>query len=264
MDDTVWFDNPFLKDWDDIDTLAIDPDEEMWCVTKDLTRRATERGAGRYLVTMFDLVGATDLIPWLRGTEQFCIDLLEAPEQIKRLRDRLTQIYLQCYAECCEIIAARQEGCMGSLPAWSPGKTYFLACDISSLFSPEVFRDIVVPEITEIARFLDDPLYHLDGVDATRHLDHILDVKEIKAIQFSPGAGGPKAVDCIPMFKRIQQAGKSVFFWAPPGDIETVIEQLSPKGLCLQTRCSTPEEADDLVKKVAVWTARRLRHSLLD
>jgi hypothetical protein len=255
--DTVWFGPPVINDWSDLETLSFDPDNKLWRATKELTEYAGKRGEGRFLVTLFDILGATDLIPWLRGTEKFCIDLIEQPSKIKELRDLLVGIWIRCFDECYEIITKRQRGSLGSLPAWSPGKTYFLSCDISSLFSPSMYREFVSPEIQSIARHLDDTIYHLDGVDAVRHLDIILDVPEIKAIQFVPGVGGPGPLECVPMFRKIQDHGKSVFIHAGAREVEELISELSPKGLLISTDCDTEEEARDLVKKTYIWTARR-------
>ena len=263
--DTVWFGPPLIRDWCDLENLWFDQENELWQVTKQLTEFASTRAEGKFLVTLFDLTGPIDLIPWLRGTGEFCIDLIEQPTRIRELRDLLTEIWIDCFDECFNIITKRQSGSLGALPAWSPGKTYFISCDISSLFSPAMYEEFVVPEIQILARHLDDPLYHLDGPDAVRHLDLILEVPEIKAIQFSPGVGSPGVLHWIPMFRKIQNKGKSVFVHAGNArEVEQLIAELSPKGLLIQTSSGSEEEARALVEKTCAWTARRVQYSLLD
>ena len=264
-EDTVWFGPPVIRGWSDFESLSFDRDNELWRVTKRLTEFASARAEGKFLVTLFDLTGAVDLIPWLRGTSEFCLDLIERPSRIRELRELLTEIWINCYDECYSIITEHQVGSLGALPAWSPGKTYFISCDISSLSSPAMYEEFVVPEIQALARHLDDAIYHLDGPDAVRHLDLILEVPEIRAVQFSPGVGSPGALHWIPMFHKIQDKGRSLFIHAGSGrEVEQLIAELSPKGLLIQTSCSSEQEARALVEKTHSWTAMRLRHTLLD
>ena len=52
-----------------------------------------------------------------------------------------------------------------------------LQSDISVMISPKSFRRFVQPFIREQCQRLDYSMYHLDGVDAIRHLPALLEMK---------------------------------------------------------------------------------------
>jgi len=98
------------------------------------------------------------------------------------------------------------------LQLWAPGKVAYLQCDESAMISPEMFNKFVLPGLVEQCDFLDHAAYHLDGVDALRHLDAILGIKRLGAVQWVPGAGQPGGCDptWFDLYRRIRKAGKSL------------------------------------------------------
>jgi len=121
----------------------------------------------------------------------------------------------------------------------------------------------IAPEIQTLARHLDNVSYHLDGPDAVKHLDIILDIPEIDAIQWVPGVprqGTGSAIPWILMLRKVQKKKKSPYIYASePRRVERLISELSPEGLLICTSCDSEEEARCLVKKVERWTALRMR-----
>jgi hypothetical protein len=73
-----------------------------------------------------------------------------------------------------------------------------------------MFRDYVLPAIEEEAQFLDHSCFHLDGEDSLKHLDDILAIKEIDAIQWVPGAGKKPQFQWPEVLHKIQDAGKAL------------------------------------------------------
>lgn len=110
---------------------------------------------------------------------------------------------------------------------------------------------------------LDYSIYHLDGPDAIKHLDMILEVKELNAIQWVPGAGKPPARAWTAMLKKIQQAGKSVYIHSPARDVEGILEELSPRGLMINVEdvFESVSEAEAFIERVRVLChARRWKN----
>lgn len=125
-------------------------------------------------------------------------------------------------------------------------------CDFSALISPAHFEEFCLPEIQRQCAMLDTSIYHLDGPDAIRHLDMILEIKDLDAVQWVAGAGKPGAKGWLPLLQRIQKAGKSVIVATPPGDVQEILSVLSPKGLMLQIegRFDSPGEAGAFIDAV--------------
>ena len=289
-DDTIWFGPPILNDWECLSEVKFNPQDEPWRIAKELTDFASKKGKGKFLVSFADMGGVQDIMASLRGSERLCLDLIEYPDKVKELRDYIVKVWIQCYDELLDLVNKNQEGTVGWLPAWSPGKTYPLQCDFSAMISPKMYEEFVAPEIQTLARHLDNVIYHLDGPDMVKHLDIILDIPEIDAIQWVPGPKtlpgpgfppesslswpyqvlGPKTlseeppspslIDEISMLRRIQKKKKSLYVYASgPKEVERLISELSPEGLLICTSCNSEEGARRLVNKVEEWTIRRMR-----
>ncbi|OIN97278.1 hypothetical protein AUJ66_03770 [Candidatus Desantisbacteria bacterium CG1_02_38_46] len=58
----------------------------------------------------------------------------------------------------------------------------------------------------------------------------------------------------VSLIKRIQQAGKLVYIDIAPQELETILAEVSPKGLMIITSASSEEEAKELIKKAEKFT----------
>jgi hypothetical protein len=238
-------------------TWQFDPENPGWQATKRVTEALVEAGAGRWMVSIATVVTPVDALSALRGPENLCLDLLEYREQAEALRDYLIDVWFRCYDELHAIIQQRMEGSTSWLPIWSPGKSYALQCDFSCMISPRMFREFVGPELQAQTEWLDHALYHLDGPGALQHLDALLEIPGIRAIQWVPGAGAPPPLEWLPLLRRIQQAGKGLHLSLAASEVETALRELSPRGLFLATHCASVEEAEALLKCVARWAVVR-------
>ena len=59
------------------------------------------------------------------------------------------------------------------------------------MISPKLFEELVMYELETQSQWLDYALYHLDGEQQVKHLDRILSVKGINAVQWTNVAGQP-------------------------------------------------------------------------
>ena len=76
-------------------------------------------------------------------------------------------------------------------------------------------------------------MFHLDGPGAARHIDALLEIPGLDAIQFTPGAGTPSALAWVDMFRKIQSKGRSLLAIVPAEEALELSEALSPQGLAL-------------------------------
>ena len=81
------------------------------------------------------------------------------------------------------------------------------------MISPDQFREFVQPSLRRQCEILDHSLYHLDGPDAIRHLDAILEVEELDALQFTAGAGQtpPSDPKWDSIHDKVKAAGKCLW-----------------------------------------------------
>ena len=104
---------------------------------------------------------------------------------------------------------------------------------------------------------MDRCLYHLDGPQALRHLDLLLEIPEIDAIQWVPGAGRDYWADWIHVYRKIQEAGKSLqLLSVPVTDLHLLFESLRPEGVWLSnlSGIQTRAEAAAALKAIGRWT----------
>lgn len=78
------------------------------------------------------------------------------------------------------------------------------------MISMVIFDEVFLPGIIRECQFLDHSLYHLDGLGILRHLDSILSIAELDALQFAPGVGNEGFQKWVEACKKAQAAGKVI------------------------------------------------------
>lgn len=253
---TSWQD-PILDDLTSAEP-ALDEASPVWQATLDITRAISEQAAGRFLVGFSDYGMGADVLSHLRGPDGLSMDLIDCPEDVQRWMTWLTAKWMDLYWQLHAAMPAGQ-GTVGWLSAWAPGTTYPMQNDFSCMISADMYRECFLEEVQVLSRFLEYPAYHLDGPGAVAHLDALLEIPELRLIQWVPGEGNPNPVHWMPLLKRVRAAGKLLHLYGSPGDLEPLIEELGPEGWILSTGTATPEEADALVARAATLTRARAR-----
>lgn len=253
--DTVW-QSPIVADWLDF-WPVFDPQNEWWQITVRLAEALVEAGEGKWFVANADLGDAGDTLSYLRGPERLCLDLLEGPrERLERVRDELVELLCGFYEALTAIVARRMSGTSSWLGVWSPARTATLQCDFSCMISAPLFAEFFAPAIAEQTRRLDHVIYHLDGPGALQHLETLLSLPRLHAIQWVPGAGNESAAHprWRPLLRRIISAGVRLHMGVAPEEIEPLLAEIPARGLFLQTGCGSEEEARELLRKVERWS----------
>ena len=250
-DYTVWFD-PIIHDWEK-DTFKFDENSFMWQKTLELTKTASELGKGKFFVNQTDLSGVIDIIAHLRGTENLLYDLMDYPDEVKASRDKILDIWFNCVQKLYDITKPVNDGgSMSWLQVWSPGLCHALQCDFGAMLSPAMFEEFTMPEIERQCKEMPYSIFHLDGPGMVCHLDMLLEVKELNAIQWQPGAGQPNPVEWPDLLRKIQSKGKSIHTWGSCKETLDMLDYLSPEGLYVEVYepLSSPGEADDFIREV--------------
>ncbi|MCX7669320.1 MAG: cobalamin-binding protein, partial [Anaerolineae bacterium] len=119
---------------------------------------------------------------------------------------------------------------------WGPGKTAKLQCDFSANISPRMFRTFVSPYLAEQCAWLDYSLYHLDGTTALQHLEPLLEIAELDAIEWTPQAGRPGggSPEWYDLYRRIRAAGKGVqAVGVALHEVIPLLDAVGPAGMCI-------------------------------
>ena len=235
--------------------LRFDPDNAWWQTAQRLLEAGARRASGRYYVGLPDLNGPTEILSRLRDPQRLAIDLLEKPEAVVEALNEVNVAWYRYFQACNGVIHQWVGGYFTWMGLWSDRPSIDLQSDVSCLISPRMFQSLFLPAIDQQTRWVERTIYHLDGPDAVRHLDLLLDLPELDGIQWVPGAGAPPMSDWIRLLRRIQSRNKRLVLYCGVDEVELLMAHLEPEGLLLQTQCATQAQAEELVRQVGRWTA---------
>jgi 5-methyltetrahydrofolate--homocysteine methyltransferase len=224
--DTIWFEDCIddLKKWGG---LRYNPENTWWKKHLQMTNRARELAGEDFPVGIPDLVENMDILSSLRGAQNLCFDLMDEPELIKKYLSQIDDLYFEYYNQIYDIVKDRDGSCIYSaFSVWGPGRVAKIQCDFSAMLSPTQFREFVQPSLRKQCQKLDFSLYHLDGPDAIRHLEALMEIDELNALQWTAGAGQPDggSEKWYTIYDQVIAANKSLWVMLSDGGINDWLE----------------------------------------
>ena len=229
-EDTIWIHTRAEKS----DVIALDENNPGYQLHLNLVKACRRLDGGRYFVGCPDLIEGVDTLASLNSTQSVLVDMIERPEELERQLQAVNQIWFEVFERIYQEINVNAEMAFCYFSLWAPGRMAKLQCDLSGMISPKNYRRFVLPFIREQCQKLDYSMYHLDGVDATRHLTALLEIEELNAIQWTPGVGQPQGGDpgWFPLYKRIREAGKGVMpCWVEVNELKPLLDAIGPEGV---------------------------------
>lgn len=256
--DTVWF-NEFIDDLKEWGPLKYDP-ENIWLKKHlDAVRRGQELARGDFLVTIPDIIENLDILSAMRGAGNLCFDIMDEPELVKSYIAQIDDLYFKYYDQFYDIVKGEDGSSSYTIfSIWGPGKVAKIQCDFSAMLSPDQFREFVLPSLRKQCQRLDFTLYHLDGPDAIRHVDALMEIEELDALQWTAGAGQPDGGNekWYPIYDKVIAAGKSLWIMLTDGKFEDWVEsadrlvkRYGPEKLYLLFPVMEEEDAIRLLEK---------------
>jgi hypothetical protein len=250
---TSWTD-PILDDWDQVDNLQFNWDSPYLHKLHEMTDVLLDIGKGKFIVGMTDWHPGGDAIAAFRDPQNLAVDMIEHQQEVMHLLDRIEGDYFKVYDVFYNKLTEAGQPCTSWTSLIHDGKYYIPSNDFSIMVSKRMFDEVFLPGITRECQFLDRSIYHLDGPGAIRHLDSLLSIQELNAIQFVPGTGNEVYERWIGLYQKIQKAGKGIQVLCSIGDIERVIETLDPHGVFLSVSGVPDRETGlNLIKRLEKW-----------
>ncbi len=251
---TSWSD-PVLDDWAAADDLRLDWEHPYLRKLLEMTEALLEVGRGKFITGMPDWHPGGDALAAFRDPQRLAVDLIERPADVKRLLARVEADYFRLYDLFYEKLRAAGQPITSWLPLLAEGRYYIPSNDFSIMISRAMFADFFLPGIIRECQFLDRSIYHLDGPGALRHLDSILAIPELDALQWVFGAGNEGFARWVDVYRRAQAAGKGIHVMCSLSEIELVMQALDPRGLFLDV-ADVPNRAagEELLRRLTRWT----------
>jgi len=252
---TSWTD-PVLEDWDEVDSLQFDDDNVYLKTLEQMTDTLLEVGAGKFITGMTDWHPGGDAIAAFRDPADLALDMILHLDEVHALLDRLEADYFRIY----DVFYRKLRDAGQPITTWTPlvcdCKYYVPSNDFSIMISSQMFDDVFLPGIIRECQFLDRSIYHLDGPGALRHLDSLLAIPELDALQWVFGAGNEGFHRWVDVYQRVQAADKGIQVICTLEEVPAVMETLDPHGLFLQVSgVDSREVADRLLRELCTWPA---------
>ena len=246
-EDTIWI-HPDPNYTDDI---KFDPQHPNWLLHKELLKACKAKAQGHYYVGMPDLMEGMDVLAAIKGTDKVLLDTVMQPEVLEHQMQQINNIYFKVFDELYDIIREGDEMAFCYFSSWAPGKMSKLQSDISTMISVDDYRRFVQPFIREQCQKIDYTLYHLDGVGAMHHLDALLEIKELNAIQWTPGVGEPQggSPKWYDLYKKILAGGKSIMAcWVTLDELRPLLDNIGGDGVHLEMDFHNEREVEQAMR----------------
>ena len=247
--DTVWY-KPCIESLENTPLPKYDPENRWLRAHLDLFRKLRELfGADAYL-TIPDLVESTDILSAMRGPATFLYDLMDRPEQCRRWLERINRLYQIHYDAFYNLVKDDAGGSVfTAFHIWGPGRTVKVQCDFSAMISPEQFGEFFIPYVRKQIEGLDRVLYHLDGPNCICHVDQLLKLERLHAIQWISGAGAAPNEDerWYPLYEKILKGGKGLHVSLPARAVEGFVRRFGARGVYILTSVKSAREARELM-----------------
>jgi len=242
--------------------------ENFWYLwSKKIVTLATEASKGEFIVDLPDFGDVLTSLFKLRGP--YIFEEIGWEPKILQVRDEFFEVWTKYYGDFYQTISQKFPGSSHWL-IWAPGKAYACQCDAScmvfgkakEIVLKRIVEDFIIPEIEKLGKYLDYIIWHMDGHEQISYLDTLLELPQIKAIQWVPGMGNPPAAEWIWLLQKIQRAGKSVWVSANNEiEVKTLIENLLPQRLYIAGGFTGKgkREAKEFLNTVTCLTKERIK-----
>ncbi len=251
-DVTSWSE-PLVHKWDDVVRLKLDMHNAYFAKLEELTRYALERCPGKALVGYTDLHPGVDCVAAWRDPQQLCLDMIDAPERVEQLIELAIGDFETIYDHFDSMLKAHKQLSVSWMGIPSFGRMHIPSCDFSTMISPQFFDRFCLPVLEREVRTMTHNIFHVDGRGVARHIDRILDVPEVHAIQWVQGVGDDLPImQWVPFIKQVQ-AKAPIIVDLHKSELDAFMEAVAPEGIFLWVAADDEAEELELLKRVKKW-----------
>jgi hypothetical protein len=251
---TSWSE-PIVEGWDDLSHLKLDTSNVYFKKIEELTQHALERCPGKFLVGYTDLHPGIDCVAAWRGMDQLCIDMVDSPDLVGQLIELAIADFEWVYDHFDAMLKAHNQPSSTWMGVPSFGRMHIPSCDFAALISSQFFDEFGLPALAREVKTMSHNIFHLDGRGVARHLDTILEVQGVHAIQWVQGVGDDLPImQWIPFIREIQSRHVPIIVDLNKAELDEFMAEMTPEGLFLWVATESEEEELALLRKVESWT----------
>jgi hypothetical protein len=206
------------------------------------------RADGRYPVSHGIELGPTDLHAVLRGHNQSIFDLMDEPGKSAELLMHLGHVFVAYFQETWKRLPLYHGGYFDAqYQLWSPGPIIRIQEDATASFSPDLYRKLVQPVDSMIARQFECSFIHLHSTSMFM-LDAFLEIEELRCFEINIEPFNIPVGGMIECFRRVQDADRSLVIRGSLTEDEArlVRDSLDPRGLYLHIMPESRKDVDGI------------------
>jgi hypothetical protein len=221
------------------------------------TELALQMAPGRFVVGYTDIHPGIDWLAALRGTQELLFDLYDAPEAVQSWLGEATRGFLTFYDHFDARLKAAGQPSISWMEIPAPtagGRMHIPSCDFATMVSPDHFVEFIFPSLADECRAMTHNIFHMDGKGVARHLDAILQLPNVQAVQWVQGVADDMPIlQWVPLIRRIQAAGRSVVVDLQLSELEPFLAQVEPEGIYLCVGTESEEQELAILKRLMRW-----------
>ncbi len=250
---TSWS-TPLVREWNDVKKLRLDMDNEYFRKLEALTQFALEQSSGKFLVGYTDLHPGLDCMAAWRDPQQLCFDMIDNPDQVKELAELAIRDFEIVYDHFDEMLKSHNQLSVSWMGIPSFERMHIPSCDFSTMISQSFFREFGLPILQREVQTMTHNIFHVDGKGVARHLEAILTVPQVHALQWVQGVGDDLPImQWVPFLKELQAQGVPTIVDLNKNELDAFMTAIKPQGLFLWIAADNEEEEIEILNRVSKW-----------
>ena len=234
--------------------LKLDTDNEYFRKLEEVTGFALEQSSGKFLVGYTDLHPGLDCVAAWRDPQQLCFDMIDNPEKVHELAQLAIADFEFIYDHFDNMLKAHNQLSVSWMGIPSFGRMHIPSCDFSTMISPAFFDEFGLPILQSEVQTMTHNIFHVDGKGVARHLESILSVPQIHAVQWVQGVGDDLPImQWTPFLKDLQAQGVPVIVDLNKNELDALMAEMNPQGLFLWIATDNEEEEIEILRRLDKW-----------
>jgi len=230
------------------DLPEFDPASPWMAKAVEFLDAMASASGGRWPLATTRMRGIADLLAALYGQPEFIFAMMEKPEEVHAVADRLTAFWIAFGRLQLEHIPLFHGG-VGSFyyHMWAPAGTVWHQEDAAALLSPDLYAQFIQPYDERIVAAFDGCIMHQHP---TRFVPTDFYLKmDFTALELHVDESGPRAEQLYETHMKILDHGKPLLIWGhlSQADLDWIFTRLPSRGLAVMTVVEDPSQAK------AIW-----------
>jgi hypothetical protein len=237
----VWPQPTITSDWYEREDLGLMPRLEWLDKLLEFTRYIIDHWHPDQCIPCPDMIGRGpgDLLNGLFGPEQFYLAMYEHPEELKRLIDKVADIYIMWARAQFAILPKFHGGGCNLYGIWSPADCIRFQEDYAINISGEFFREFLLPASRRIMQTFPYQIFHTHS-GFPDLVDWLMEIEELKGVDVCLDPQGKPVVRLLPQWRRLLERKCLILAGAmTQAQLDLILSELPAGGLCVLARGSS-------------------------